>query len=137
MEIIQLSRQLGEALRNSEEFAKYQAARDKCRENHELEEKITWLLDDMSSNMYKTALERRENLTYEAVDLDELKKIADNKPGFIKALWCEDRECEGKLKEVAGVTSRCMPLGMQDGIDGKCVCCGKPAKKLVYWGKAY
>ena len=103
----------------------------------ELEEKITWLLDDISSNMYKTALERRENMTYEAVDLDELKKIADNKPGFIKALWCEDRECEGKLKEVAGVTSRCMPLGMQDGIDGKCVCCGKPAKKLVYWGKAY
>ncbi|MBR5527774.1 MAG: YlbF family regulator, partial [Clostridia bacterium] len=40
MEIIELSRKLGEALRNSEEFAKYQAAREKCRENHELEEKI-------------------------------------------------------------------------------------------------
>ena len=87
--------------------------------------------------MFQKALERRENMTYEATDLDEMKEIADTKPGFIKALWCMDRECEDKLKEVAGVTSRCMPLNMQDGVDGKCVCCGKPAKKLVYWGKAY
>ena len=103
----------------------------------ELEEKIEWLLEDISVSMYKKAVERRENMTYDAADLDEMKNIADNKPGFIKALWCEDRECEDKLKEIAGVTSRCMPLGMQDGVNGKCVCCGKPAKKLVYWGKAY
>jgi prolyl-tRNA synthetase len=66
-----------------------------------------------------------------------MKETADSKPGFIRALWCEERECEDKLKEVAGVSSRCMPFGMQENINGKCVCCGKPAKKLVYWGKAY
>ena len=103
----------------------------------ELEDKLNWLLDDIARNMFETAAARRENMTYDAADLDEMKATADSKPGFIRALWCEERECEDKLKEVAGVSSRCMPLGMQENIDGKCVCCGKPAKKLVYWGKAY
>ena len=102
-----------------------------------IEETIEKLLEDISASMFQKALERRENMTYTVETLDEMKETADNKPGFIKALWCMDRECEDKLKEVAGVTSRCMPLGQQDHIEGKCVCCGKPAKKLVYWGKAY
>lgn len=102
-----------------------------------LEETVAKLLDDISANLLERAKERRDKMTYEAHDLDEIKDIADNKPGFIKALWCESRECEDKLKEYVGITSRCMPLGMQEGISGKCVCCGKPAHKLVYWGKAY
>ena len=102
-----------------------------------LEETVAKLLDDISANLLERAKERRDKMTYEAHDLDEIKDIADNKPGFIKALWCESRECEDKLKEYAGITSRCMPLGMHEGISGKCVCCGKPAHKLVYWGKAY
>ncbi|MBQ1231417.1 MAG: proline--tRNA ligase, partial [Clostridia bacterium] len=103
----------------------------------ELETTVEKLLEDISKSMFQKALERREEMTYEVSNLDEMKETADNKPGFIKALWCMDRECEDKLKEVAGVSSRCMPLGQQDSVDGKCVCCGKPAKKLVYWGKAY
>ena len=103
----------------------------------ELEATVEKVLEDISKTMFDKALERRETMTYEVSTLDEMKETADNKPGFIKALWCMDRECEDKLKEVAGVSSRCMPLGQQDCVDGKCVCCGKPAKKLVYWGKAY
>jgi len=62
--------------------------------------------------------------------------IAANKPGFIRAMWCGDRACEDSLKETAGITSRCMPFA-QETIADTCVCCGKPAKKMVYWGKAY
>jgi prolyl-tRNA synthetase len=102
-----------------------------------LEDAVDSLLEEVSKGLYNKALERRENMTYMAENLEQMTEIADNKPGFIKALWCEDRECEDKLKEMAGVTSRCMPFGMQDNISGKCVCCGKPAKKMVYWGKAY
>ena len=58
------------------------------------------------------------------------------KPGYIKAMWCGDLECEMKLKEEADVTSRCIPFGVKP-IGDKCVCCGREAKKLVYWGKAY
>ena len=61
---------------------------------------------------------------------------AANRPGFIKAMWCGDRACEEKLKEVAGVTSRCMPFEGEP-VSDKCVCCGREAKHLTYWGKAY
>ncbi len=86
--------------------------------------------------IYKKALENRENRTYTAETLDELIKIANEKSGYIRAMWCGDLECELKLKEVADVSSRCMPFGAEPCGD-KCVCCGRPAKKLVYWGKAY
>jgi prolyl-tRNA synthetase len=102
----------------------------------ELETKIPELLKAVNDGLYEKALSRRENMTYDATTLEEFCNIADNKPGFIRAMWCEDRACEDKLKEVAGVSSRCMPLE-QEALSDKCVCCGKPAKKLVYWGKAY
>ena len=102
----------------------------------ELETKVAELLTAVHDGLYNKALARREDMTYTAKTLDEFCSIADTKPGFIKAMWCGDRECEDKLKEMAGVTSRCMPFE-QENLSDKCVCCGKPAKKLVYWGKAY
>ena len=65
------------------------------------------------------------------------KQIAEEKPGFIRAMWCGDLDCELKIKEDTTVTSRCMPFDDQEQISDVCVCCGKPAHKLVYWGKAY
>ena len=59
-----------------------------------------------------------------------------NKPGFVKAMWCGDRACEDKIKEDVQATSRCMPFE-QEHLSDVCVCCGKPAKKMVYWGRAY
>lgn len=102
----------------------------------ELEAKIPELLEEVHKGLYNKALERRSNMTYTAKTLDELKDIADNKPGFIKAMWCGNRACEDKLKEYAGVTSRCIPFE-QEHIGDTCVCCGKPADKMLYWGKAY
>ena len=102
----------------------------------ELETKIPELLKAVHDGMYNKALEHREAMTYDALTLDELKEIADNKPGFIRAMWCGDRECEDKLKEVAGVTSRCIPFEQHE-LSDTCVCCGKKAKAMLYWGKAY
>lgn len=102
----------------------------------ELEQKIPQLLKDVQNGLYEKALKRREEMTYVAHNLDEIKEIADTKPGFIKSMWCGSRECEDKLKEVAGITSRCLPLE-QENLGDKCVCCGKPAHKMIYWGKAY
>ncbi len=102
----------------------------------DLETEIPRLLDAVQQGLYDAALARREKMTYTAATLDELKDIADNKPGFIKAMWCGSRECEEKLKEVACVSSRCIPFE-QEQIADTCVCCGKPAKHMLYWGKAY
>ena len=102
----------------------------------QLEQAVAEQLEEVRRGMYEKALARRESMTYSAKTLDELQKIADSKPGFIKAMWCGDSACEEKLKEVAGVSSRCMPFE-QEHVGDTCVCCGKPAKSMVYWGKAY
>lgn len=102
----------------------------------ELENKIPELLQAVHDGLYEKALQNRENRTWTALNLDELIQIANEKSGFIKAMWCGDAECEAKLKEVAGVSSRCMPFA-QEHLCDTCVCCGKPAKTMVIWGKAY
>ncbi len=101
-----------------------------------IEEEVEKLLKTIQSDMLERARKIREENTYVAKDFDELKKLADEKTGFMKAMWCGDLECEEKIKDEAGLSSRCMPFE-QETITDKCVCCGKPAKKMVYWGKAY
>lgn len=102
----------------------------------ELETEIPKLLEAVRDGLYQKALDRRAAMTFTARDYAELKDIADNKPGFIKAMWCGDRECEDKLKDEIGITSRCIPFE-QEHLSDTCVCCGKPAKHMLYWGKAY
>ena len=101
-----------------------------------LEEVIPQILASITEGLYNKALENRKNRTYTETDLDSFIETAKNKSGYIRAHWCGDLECELKLKELADVTSRCMPFGEQ-GTEGECICCGKKTDKLVYWGKAY
>ncbi len=101
-----------------------------------LVEEVKSGLSALRDALYAKALENRQNRTYTAHTFDELKAIADSKSGYIKAMWCGELECELKLKEEADVSSRCMPFG-EEHCGDKCVCCGREAKKLVYWGKAY
>ena len=93
-------------------------------------------LEALRAALYAKALANRENRTFEAKTLDELKSIAQEKSGYIKAMWCGELECELKLKEEADVSSRCIPFE-GEAVSDTCVCCGRAAKKLVYWGKAY
>ena len=99
-------------------------------------ETVEKLLETIQKDMLEAARVRRDSQTYEAKSWDEFVKTFSEKTGFVKAMWCEDVECENKIKEELAVTSRCMPFE-QETIADKCVCCGRPAKKLVYWGKAY
>ena len=102
----------------------------------QLEAAIAEQLEAVRAGLYEKALARREEMTYSAKTLKELKDLAEHKPGFIKAMWCGDLACEEALKEEAGVTSRCIPFE-QEQLADTCVCCGKPAKHMLYWGKAY
>ncbi len=112
--------------------------REKIQESVDINisEYVTKLLDTIQSDMYNRALERRNALTFEAHNMDDMKHILDTQPGFIHAMWCGDPECEAKIKEIRGCKSRCI---VPDGekIDDKCVCCGKPAKEHVIWGIQY
>ncbi len=94
------------------------------------------VLETMQSDMLERARKHRDSHTYTAVTLEEFEKIIAEKPGFVKAMWCQDEACEKEIKEKTGATSRCMPFE-QEHIGDTCVCCGKPAKVMAYWGKAY
>ena len=103
------------------------------RDTHE---KTTVSLDTIQNDMLERARAHRDTHTSQAVTWDEFVETVDNKPGFVKAMWCGDLACEEKIKEVTGATSRCMPFA-QEHLSDTCVCCGRPAKKMVYWGRAY
>ncbi len=102
-----------------------------------IEDAIEKLLDGVNDKMFAKALENRESKTFTCHSLEEINEcLAANGDGFVKAMWCGDEACEDKVKEVTGVCSRCIPFNTED-VDTKCVCCGKEAKHLLYWGKAY
>ena len=103
----------------------------------DIETAVPALLDKIQKEMFERAKAHRDAHIWDAHNYDELADIAENKPGFIRGMWCEDQACEDKIKEDFAVTSRCMPFEDQEQISDVCVCCGKPAHKLVYWGKAY
>ncbi|MBR5218364.1 MAG: proline--tRNA ligase [Clostridia bacterium] len=114
------------------------------RDNHEkiivaldeLETKIGEILETMQADMLEKARQIRESHTVSVQTLEEMADYSKDNNGFVKAMWCGSLDCEEKVKEVAGLTSRCMPFD-QENISDKCVCCGKKPKALVYWGKAY
>ncbi|MBE5848201.1 MAG: proline--tRNA ligase [Lachnospiraceae bacterium] len=102
----------------------------------QLDAKVGEILEQMQSDMLERARAHRDEHTYVAHNYDEFTGIFNEKAGFVKAMWCGDQACEDKIKEDLSVTSRCMPFE-QEQISDTCVCCGRPAKKMVYWGRAY
>ena len=102
----------------------------------ELETAIPAQLEALRKDLYQRALENREKRTWAATTMDEVKELAKANTGYIKTMWCGDLACEMKMKEEAGLSSRCMPFE-QEQLSDVCPCCGKPAKAMVYWGVAY
>ena len=103
----------------------------------QLEEAIQNLLDQIHDNLYARALENLHARMYEARTHEEFLDIAQNKSGFIKAMWCGDSACEDQIKdETGGVKSRCIPF-TEEQLSDVCVCCGKPAKHMLIWGRQY
>lgn len=93
-------------------------------------------MKQMQQDMLERAKKHLNSHISDAHNYEEFKEAVEKKPGFIRAMWCGDLDCELKIKEDTTATSRCMPFE-QEKISDVCVCCGKPAKKLVFWGKAY
>jgi prolyl-tRNA synthetase len=101
-----------------------------------INEAVAEILEKMQSDMLERAIKHRDENTHEATNWDEFTDILTRKQGFIKAMWCGERECEEAIKDETGASTRCMPFE-QEHISDVCVHCGKPAKTLVYFGKAY
>lgn len=93
------------------------------------------LLEVIHDEMYKKAFKYLLDHTTEAHSLDELGKILD-RGGYAKVMWCENQECEDKIKELYQATARCLPFD-QVPFDNKCLVCGKKANKVVFFARAY
>ncbi len=103
----------------------------------EVETRVINILKDIQENMYISAKKNREEHTYSVEAYEDFKQLFDNNNCFVRAKWCGCKECEEKIKEELSVSSRCMPFDEQNSIDGECIYCGKKAKYMVIWGKAY
>ena len=102
-----------------------------------LEEEVNAMLAQVYEELCARARANRAEKTFDAHTHEEFLNIAENKPGFIRAMWCGETECEEKLKEeTGGVKSRCIPF-VEEKLSDVCVCCGKPARHMVVWGRQY
>ncbi|MEE3459008.1 MAG: proline--tRNA ligase [Candidatus Faecousia sp.] len=102
----------------------------------ELETKVAELLQAVHDGLFERAKKNLEDHIYEAHSLEEAKALQEQNGGFIKTMWCGDEACELKMKEVAGMSSRCMPFA-QEHLDDVCPVCGRKAVKSILWGVAY
>ncbi len=116
------------ARRDTKEKAVYQMT--------DLHIKIEHLLEQIQDNIYRKALDLREEKTYRADTWDEFMDILDNKGGFIYAHWDGTTETEVKIKELSKATIRCIPLDNQPE-DGKCILTGNPSGQRVLFARAY
>ena len=99
-----------------------------------LEDEIKAMLDAIQTNMFEIARAFRDEHTADVHSMEELEKQVNG--GYAKAMWCGEQACEDEIKDRFGASSRCMPFD-QTPIGETCVCCGKPAKKVIYFAKAY
>ena len=98
--------------------------------------RIAELLEEIQKNMFKMAEENTKKKTTVAKTLEEFEKNINENQGYVKTMWCGSSECEEKIHELTGAKSRCIPFN-QEHISDTCVCCGKPASKMVVWGRQY
>ena len=102
----------------------------------ELETVVAQQLEAVHQGMFDRAKKNLDDHIFEAHSLEEAKALQEEHGGYIKTMWCGDLDCELKMKEVAGMSSRCIPFA-QEKLGETCACCGKPADKMIYWGVAY
>ena len=101
-----------------------------------IEDTVAAMLDAIHDGLYQRARKNLEDNTYACSSLEEVKEKMQERGGFAKTMWCGDEACELRMKEEAGVTSRCIPFA-QEHLGDVCPVCGKPAKHMIYWGVAY
>jgi prolyl-tRNA synthetase len=100
-------------------------------------EEVEAMLAQVHNELCDRVRKNLEEKTHVATNFEEFCDIAENKPGYIKAMWCGEVECEDKIKDVTGgVKSRCIPFN-EEKLSDVCACCGKPAKHMVVWGRQY
>jgi len=102
----------------------------------EVVDKVVALMDEIQENIFKKALDYRQEHITEVDSYEEFKKVIEEKGGFVSAHWDGTAETEDKIKEDTKATIRCIPLDASEEV-GKCMVTGKPSVRRVLFAKAY
>jgi prolyl-tRNA synthetase len=96
------------------------------------------LLSEIQKNLYEQAKAAMVANTRNFDDYAAFRKHMEGEGGggFAVIYWCGNPACETKIREETKATCRAIPLE-QDGVVGKCLVCGEPAKERAYFAKAY
>ena len=94
------------------------------------------LLEVIQDQLFKKALDFRNEHITKVEDFETFKKVLETKTGFISAHWDGTNETEQKIKELTKATIRCIPMDNKME-DGKCVYSGQPSRQRVLFAKAY
>ena len=101
-----------------------------------LAENIERLLEEVQTRLLEKSKQFTKDNTRQADDYTQFKKIMNTTRGFIEAFWCEDKNCETKIKEETKATTRCLPQGAIEA-NGECIYCEKSAKFRWFFGQSY
>jgi prolyl-tRNA synthetase len=99
-----------------------------------LSETIINMLATIQKSLLESATAFRDSHIHEPKDFTELSSVVQG--GWAFSWWCESKECEAKVKEETKASTRCIPVD-QDSSEGKCIVCGQPAKRKVYFARSY
>lgn len=102
----------------------------------ELEKTVPEMLESLSEAIYKKAADNMAARSWDCADMDEVLKTTAERTGFMYTMWCGEESCEDSMREQTGYASQCIPF-KQRKLSETCPVCGKPAKQMVMWGKAY
>ncbi|MEK6886629.1 MAG: proline--tRNA ligase [Nanoarchaeota archaeon] len=95
------------------------------------------VLEKMQKDLYDKSKKFLESNIVEVSKWNEFIK-ADEDKKLILAPFCGIPSCEEQIKtKTGGVTTRCIPLDKKLKKGDKCIHCGKEAKEIVYFARAY
>jgi prolyl-tRNA synthetase len=94
------------------------------------------LLEAIQSSLFEKANRALKEAIHDVKTYDDLKRVIETEGGFVRACWCSETACEDRIKDETGATIRVVPLQDEQVFSG-CVSCGKTAKKVVYFARAY
>jgi prolyl-tRNA synthetase len=97
---------------------------------------VTELLQEIQRTLFNRAKEFLEEHITTVKTYSEFKEALRKKGGFIRTCWCSSATCEEKIKEETGATIRLIPF-QNEKTFSNCVYCGREAKQVVYFGRAY
>jgi prolyl-tRNA synthetase len=101
-----------------------------------LADSLATLLDDVQASLFRRAVEFREANTHPIDDYEAFKRQLETRPGFLRARWCGNADCEARVKDETGATIRCLPLDEPDD-PGPCLICGGQSQRRALFARAY